>query len=169
MIFFSDGMAGCQVDLGTLQDTVPTDKIILLTGGWNLLRKRNSGELLIRLTYKAYVEDEEEEGAKAQIAGTISEDDGSDADEADLLYKQMPEGSMRDKDKESFMDVLAALIVSEEFQGIVKSETENPEVGDDVTSAGTATPGPQDVADESVSSMVDGSAESSKGKNVTFL
>ncbi|KMT02658.1 hypothetical protein BVRB_9g203350 [Beta vulgaris subsp. vulgaris] len=167
---FADMTMGVgEVDLGTLQDTVPTDKIILLTGGWNLLRKRNSGELLIRLTYKAYVEDEEEEGAKAQIAGTISEDDGSDADEADLLYKQMPEGSMRDKDKESFMDVLAALIVSEEFQGIVKSETENPEVGDDVTSAGTATPGPQDVADESVSSMVDGSAESSKGSALFWL
>mgnify|MGYP001795718066 CR=1 FL=1 len=49
---------------------------------------------------------------------------------------------MPDLGKESFMDVLAALIVSEEFQGIVTSETGNPRVGNDVTGSVTAPPKP---------------------------
>lgn len=159
-----DALAKSQVDLGTLQDTVPTDTVVALTGGWNLFRKRNCGEVLLRLTYKAYVEDEEEEGTKAQVADSvISEDDGSDADEPDLTYKQMPENFMRNKDKESFMDVLAALIVSEEFQGIVTSETGNAKVADDVTSIGTTSPKSQGLAAEP---LVDSGVESSKGKIV---
>lgn len=168
---FADMTLGAgEVDLSTLQDTVPTDKIVVLTGGWNLLRKNNSGELLLRLTYKAYVEDEEEEGAKAQVAGSeISEDEASDTDEPDLTDKEMLEGSMADKDKESFMDVLAALIVSEEFQGIVTSEPGNPKVEGEVSSADTTTPKPQSVAAESTSSGVDGNAENSKGSALFWL
>ncbi|XP_021735376.1 tricalbin-3-like [Chenopodium quinoa] len=154
-----------EVDLSTLQDTVPTDKIVVLTGGWNLFRKRKCGELLLRLTYKAYVEDEEDEGTKAQAASSIiSDDDGSDADEPGLNYKQMSMG-----DKESFMDVLAALIVSEEFQGIVTSETGNTKVGDDVTNIGSTSPKSQGIAAESVPSGVDGAAENSKGSALFWL
>lgn len=168
---FADMTIGTgEIDLGTLQDTVPTDKIVVLTGGWNLFRKRNCGEILLRLTYKAYVEDEEEEGARAQAAGSvISEDEGSDSDEVDHNYKQMLEGSTRNKDKESFMDVLAALIVSEEFQGIVTSETGNAKVGDDITSSGTTSPKSQGLATESLPSTVDGGAESSKGPALFWL
>ncbi|XP_057527190.1 tricalbin-3-like [Amaranthus tricolor] len=150
-----------EIDLATLQDTVPTDKLVVLTGGWNLLRKRNAGEVVLRLTYKAYVEDEEEEGVKAQV---VSEDDYSDADEPDLSYKPMQEGPIGDKDRESFMDVLAALIVSEEFQGIVTSETGNSKVGDNIASAGTTATTPpkpsQGLAVELVSA-VDGDGERS--------
>ncbi|KAL2938937.1 Uncharacterized protein RDABS01_022386 [Bienertia sinuspersici] len=168
---FADMALGSgEIDLSTLQDTVPTDKIVVLTGGWNLLRKNNCGELLLRLTYKAYVEDEEEEGAKAQAAGSeLSEDDASDTDEPDLTYKQMLESSMEDKDKESFMDVLAALIVSEEFLGIVTSETGNLKVEDDVPSTGTSAPKPQSPAADSVSSGVDGNSENSKGSALFWL
>ena len=129
-----------------------------------MLRKRNAGEVVLRLTYKAYVEDEEEEGVKAQV---VSEDDYSDADEPDLSYKPMQEGPIGDKDRESFMDVLAALIVSEEFQGIVTSETGNSKVGDNIASAGTTATTPpkpsQGLAVELVSA-VDGDGESNKDK-----
>lgn len=45
-----------------LQDTVPVDRVLSLQSGWGPFPKRNSGKLLLRLTYKAYVEDEEEIG-----------------------------------------------------------------------------------------------------------
>ncbi|EFJ10603.1 integral membrane single C2 domain protein [Selaginella moellendorffii] len=49
-----------EIDLSTLQDTVPVDKIVTLRGGWGF-PKRFAGEIMVRLTYKAYVEDDEEE------------------------------------------------------------------------------------------------------------
>ncbi|XP_057526683.1 calcium-dependent lipid-binding protein-like [Amaranthus tricolor] len=156
-----------EIDLATLQDTVPTDKVVVLTGGWNLIRKRNAGELLLRLTYKAYVEDEEEEGVKAQV---VSEDDSSDADEPDLTYQQMQEARVGDKDRESFMDVLAALIVSEEFQGIVTSETGNPKFGDNVNIVDITTSKRDDgLLAESVSSGVDSGGESKQGSVLFWL
>jgi hypothetical protein len=51
-----------EVPLDDLQDTVPVDKVLSLQSGWGPFPKRNSGKLLLRLTYKAYVEDEEEIG-----------------------------------------------------------------------------------------------------------
>ncbi|KAI3734227.1 hypothetical protein L6452_13691 [Arctium lappa] len=101
-----------EVDLGSLKDTVPTDRIVTLQGGWGLWRKGSAGEILLRLTYKAYVEDEEDEKS-------ASDDEFFDLQPAATTY----DPSSRGTDKESFMDVLAALIVSEEFQGIVASET----------------------------------------------
>lgn len=111
-----------QVNLGSLQDTVPTDKIVALQGSWGLFRKGSCGEILLRLTYKAYVEDEEDDTAKTVSIDTeASDDESSDADVLNVVY---PKNSREfsEADKESFMDVLAALIVSEEFQGIVSSE-----------------------------------------------
>jgi hypothetical protein len=111
-----------EVDLGSLQDTVPTDRIVVLQGGWGFLRKGSSGEILLRLTYKAYVEDEEDDKTEEDsIDIDVSDDELSDTEEAndtdnDARY------SADQTDKESFMDVLAAIIVSEEFQGIVASE-----------------------------------------------
>lgn len=158
-----------EVDLGILQDTVPTDKIVALTEGWNLLRKRNAGEVLLRLTYKAYVEDEEDEGTKAAATDTeISEDEASDSDEANLDYKQMP-GATRDTDKESFMDVLAALLVSEEFQGIVASETGNSKIEEEITNSGSTTPRSRDRAAEPVSSKAAGGAQGSTGSALFWL
>ncbi|KAE8716124.1 Calcium-dependent lipid-binding (CaLB domain) family protein isoform 2 [Hibiscus syriacus] len=118
---FADLIVGTgEVDLGPLQDTVPT---VVLQGGWGVFRKRSAGEVLLRLTYKAYVEDEEDD---TSVAGSVdtdaSDDELSDSDEPNVTYEQGLKQITDETDKESFMDVLAALIVSEEFQGIVSSE-----------------------------------------------
>ncbi|KAL5761374.1 hypothetical protein ACOSP7_017638 [Xanthoceras sorbifolium] len=124
-----------EVDLGSLQDTVPTDRIINLRGRWGIFGKRSSGELLLRLTYKAYVEDEEDDTMGVESVDTDASDDESDSDNA--LYEAGERDSSNEANKESFMDVLAALIVSEEFQGIVASETGSNKVFDDVSSTGS--------------------------------
>uniref|UniRef100_A0A6N2LTP2 C2 domain-containing protein n=1 Tax=Salix viminalis TaxID=40686 RepID=A0A6N2LTP2_SALVM len=119
------------VDLGSLQDTVPTDKIVALRGGWGLFRKASSGEILLRLTYKAYVEDEDDDEYAVEPA---SDDEFSDSDDSNAIYEPSRKTSSNEMDKESFMDVLAALIVSEEFQGIVASETGNSKLSIDASS-----------------------------------
>lgn len=127
-----------QVDLGSLQDTVPTDRIVALRGGWGVLRNGFTGELLLRLTYKAYVEDEEDDTTGVESMDTdASDDELSDSDELDASYEAGEIDSSNGTDKESFMDVLAALIVSEEFQGIVASETGNNRLFDDISGTGT--------------------------------
>ena len=117
-----------QVDLGSLQDTVPTDRIVVLRGGWGFFRNRSSGEILLRLTYKAYVEDEEDDKA-------ASDDEFSDSDEPEPngTYERETNAA-KEHGKEPFMDVLAALIVSEEFQGIVASDLLNSKLQNDATS-----------------------------------
>ncbi|KAH7426073.1 hypothetical protein KP509_11G083500 [Ceratopteris richardii] len=49
-----------EVDLISLRDTVPLDKVIKLKAGWGPFRK-SAGEVLLRLTYTAYVDDESED------------------------------------------------------------------------------------------------------------
>lgn len=123
-----------QVDLGSLQDTVPTDRIVVLGGGWGLFRNRSSGEILLRLTYKAYVEDEEDEKAASDALDIdISDDEASDSDEPN--GEEGEKDAAKETDKESFMDVLAALIVSEEFQGIVASDILNTKLQNDATTS----------------------------------
>ncbi|KAJ6822541.1 tricalbin-3-like [Iris pallida] len=116
---FTDFTIGTgEIELGALQDTVPTDKIVALQGGWGLFTKKSSGEILLRLTYKAYVEDEED-GIEMELV------DGDVSDDEILDYGQTVSASGERniaKERESFMDVLAALLVSEEFQGIMTSE-----------------------------------------------
>ncbi|XP_027152184.1 tricalbin-3-like [Coffea eugenioides] len=121
---FADLTIGtAEVDLGSLEDTIPKDRILVLRGGWRQFGRGSAGELLVRLTYKAYVEDEEDERTEAKLKdGDALDDDISDIDELDAMYEQNGLDSSSATDKESFMDVLAALIVSEEFQGIVASE-----------------------------------------------
>lgn len=124
-----------EVDLGSLKDTVPTDRIVVLQGGWGLFRRGSSGEILLRLTYKAYVEDEEDDKTEAESMDTdVSDDEMSDSEEVDATFEQSQRGTLNGTDKESFMDLLAALIVSEEFQGIVASETGSMQTSDDVPS-----------------------------------
>ncbi|GJZ63180.1 tricalbin-3 isoform X1 [Tanacetum coccineum] len=98
------------------RDTVPTDRIVTLQGGWGLLNKGSVGEILLRLTYKVYVEDEEDE--KIEVDIDASDDEFSELGPAGTTYDPTSPVS----DKETFMDVLAAFIVSEEFKGIVASE-----------------------------------------------
>ena len=68
-----------QVDLGSLKDTVPADRIVTLQGGRGPFGKGSAGELLLQLTYKAYVEDEEDE----VIRGRSTHADASDDDLAE--------------------------------------------------------------------------------------
>ncbi|KHN45827.1 Extended synaptotagmin-1 [Glycine soja] len=125
-----------EVDLGSLKDTVPTDRIVVLQGGWGFLGKRSSGEILLRLTYKAYVEDEEDDKTEVYAIYTdVSDDELSDS-EVNGTNEKDERDSAYETDKESFMDVLAALIVSEEFQGIVASETGFSKVLDSGSNAG---------------------------------
>ncbi|KAJ8769841.1 hypothetical protein K2173_008923 [Erythroxylum novogranatense] len=129
-----------EVDLASLQDTVPADRIVVLQGGWGLFRKRSAGELLLRLTYKAYVEDEEDDRSEMKSTDAYgSDDEFYEIDESQATYESsgIGKGSSSETDKESFMDVLAALIVSEEFQGIVASETGINKLVDDLPGAGT--------------------------------
>lgn len=126
-----------QVDLGSLKDTVPTDRIVELLGGWGLFKNGFTGELLLRLTYKAYVEDEEDDTTMAESIDTdASDDEFTDYDETDSSYERGQTDSSNERDKD-FMDVLAALLVSEEFQGIVSSETGYNKIFDDVSSTGS--------------------------------
>ncbi|XP_022967060.1 tricalbin-3-like [Cucurbita maxima] len=131
---FADLTIGnAEVDLGSLQDTVPTDRIVVLRGGWGLFRNRSSGEILLRLTYKAYVEDEEDDKA-------ASDDEFSDSDEPEPNGAYEGEtNAAKEHGKEPFMDVLAALIVSEEFQGIVASDLLNSKLQNDATSTSMGT------------------------------
>lgn len=106
---------------------------MVLRGGWSLFGKGSAGELLLRMTYKAYVEDEEDE--KVEKTSTISEsimDELSDSDDLDAsMSEQLANGYVMEANKESFIDVLAALLVSEEFRGIVTSEPANTKSVDD--------------------------------------
>ncbi|XP_061987356.1 tricalbin-3-like [Populus nigra] len=133
---FTDLTVGTgEVDLGSLQDTVPTDKIVALQGGWGLFRKASSGEILLRLTYKAYVEDEDDDKYQVEPVDTgASDDELSDSDDSNAIYEPSRRDSSNEMDKESFMGVLAALIVSEEFQGIVASDTGNSKLSIDASS-----------------------------------
>ncbi|KAF5802093.1 putative C2 domain, synaptotagmin-like mitochondrial-lipid-binding domain, C2 domain superfamily [Helianthus annuus] len=132
---FADTTVGTgEVDLGSLKDTVPTDKIVALRGGWGLFRKGYAGEILLRLTYKAYVEDEEDERTEAVTTDNDLSDDelSDDLEQAAATYGQRVNDFSSGANKEAFMDVLAALLVSEEFQGIVASETSNAKYPTDV-------------------------------------
>ncbi|VVA98262.1 unnamed protein product [Arabis nemorensis] len=128
---FADMAIGTgEVDLGSLPDTVPTDRIVVLRGGWSLFGKGSAGEILLRLTYKAYVEDEEDDkrNAKAIIADA-SDDEMSDSEEPRSFVRN-DKITSDDFGQESFMNVLSALILSEEFQGIVSSEAGNNKLDD---------------------------------------
>lgn len=103
-----------------------------------MFRKGSSGEILLRLTYKAYVEDEEDERNMLESMDVDVSDDESDSDDTSATYEREKRTSI-ETDKESFMDVLAALIVSEEFQGIVASETVSTKISDDAFSGGSTT------------------------------
>ncbi|MFS7944184.1 putative C2 domain, synaptotagmin-like mitochondrial-lipid-binding domain, C2 domain superfamily [Helianthus anomalus] len=132
---FADTTVGTgEVDLGSLKDTVPTDKIVALRGGWGLFRKGYAGEILLRLTYKAYVEDEEDEKTEAVTTDNDLSDDelSDDLEQAAATYGQRVNDFSSGANKEAFLDVLAALLVSEEFQGIVASETSNAKYPTDV-------------------------------------
>ncbi|KAG0497820.1 hypothetical protein HPP92_002511 [Vanilla planifolia] len=70
------------VELETLQDTVPSDRVVTLQGGWGLFGRQSSGEILLRLTYRAYVEDEEDDILEREVEGDSSDDEALDYDPA---------------------------------------------------------------------------------------
>ncbi|KAL1192609.1 Synaptotagmin-3 [Cardamine amara subsp. amara] len=120
---FADMAIGSgEVDLRFLKDTVPTDRIVVLRGGWSLFGKGSAGEILLRLTYKAYVEEEEDDRTNVKaIVADASDDEIHDSEELRSFVRN-EKVSSDDSGQESFMNVLSALIVSEEFQGIVSSD-----------------------------------------------
>ncbi|KAL0463260.1 UNVERIFIED_CONTAM: Extended synaptotagmin-3 [Sesamum latifolium] len=136
---FTDLTVGtAEVDLGSLKDTVPADRIVVLRGGWTPFGNASAGEILLRLTYKAYVEDEEDDRSEKVSS---SEDELSDSDEPNVTTSEQREKEyIIESDKESFMDVLAALLVSEEFRGIVASETVNTKSSDAGINASASEP-----------------------------
>lgn len=168
---FTDLTIGtAEVDLGSLQDTVPTDRIVVLQGGWGPFRKGSSGEILLRLTYKAYVEDEEDDRSEEDsIDVDASDDELSDSDQPNVEYEKGERDSSNETDKESFMDVLAALIVSEEFQGIVASETGNTKRLDDVSTTGSTIPRSRGLNGESIPSNSIDDPEGSRGSALFWL
>ena len=136
---------------------------MVLQGGWGLFKKRSSGEILLRLTYKAYVEDEEDDKTAVDPTDTEDEDDElSDSDESSAYENDKTE-SANETDKESFMAVLAALIVSEEFQGIVASETGNSRVSDDFSNTASKMSRLRSIDAESVPPNSSNSSEGSRG------
>ncbi|KAJ6901288.1 hypothetical protein NC651_019138 [Populus alba x Populus x berolinensis] len=93
------------------------------------------GTILLRLTYKAYVEDEDDDKYEVEpVDAGASDDELSDSDDSNAIYEPGRRDSSNEMDKESFMGVLAALIVSEEFQGIVASDTGNSKLSIDASS-----------------------------------
>lgn len=130
---FTDLTVGtAEVDLGSLQDTVPADRIVQLRGGWSIFGNGSVGEILLRLTYKAYVEDEEDERAvKLSATAEKFKDELSDSDESDApLSGQRSTDNLIDSNNESFMNVLTDILVSEEFRWIVASEAVNSKSSD---------------------------------------
>ncbi|KAL7111026.1 hypothetical protein ACP275_05G062500 [Erythranthe tilingii] len=127
---FTDLTVGtAEIDLGSLKDTVPEERAVVLQGGWSPFGKGSVGEILLRLTYKAYVEDEEDEKRMAKkVSDDIkkSENKSSDSDDSRAaIFEERAKDNLIDANKESFVDLLAALLVSEEFKEIVASETSN--------------------------------------------
>lgn len=123
---FNDVSLGAgEVELGSLQDTVPSDRIVTLQSGWRFFRRQSSGEILLRLTYKAYVEDEEDEKddwVEREVESDTSDGEVLDYDPASELSGEKESSTNYVRERESFVDDLAALLLSEEFQGIVASE-----------------------------------------------
>uniref|UniRef100_A0A1J3JCN0 Extended synaptotagmin-3 n=1 Tax=Noccaea caerulescens TaxID=107243 RepID=A0A1J3JCN0_NOCCA len=169
---FADMVIGTgEVDLGSLPDTVPTDRIVVLRGGWSLFGKGSAGEILLRLTYKAYVEDEEDDKRTAKpINADASDDEISDSEEPSS-FVQNDKIPSDDIGQESFMNVLSALILSEEFQGIVSSEAGNNKLDDGELSvspvpsqAGADSKSqPADIGDGGISDLEVKNANSDRG------
>ena len=59
----------------SLKDTIPVDKAVRLRGVWGPFRRRIVGEVLLRLTYTAYVEDEADDPLMSDGELTSTQDD----------------------------------------------------------------------------------------------
>lgn len=93
-----------------------------------------------------------------------SDDELSDSEESNATFKSTGRDPYSGSDKESFMDVLAALIVSEEFQGIVASETGSNKVLDGVSPAAS-----RGTNAESIPSDPNNSSEGSGGIKICYI
>lgn len=138
-----------------------------MQGSWGFLGKGSSGEILLRLTYKAYVEDEEDDRSVVDSIDTdASDDELSDSEESSATKEKDKRNAMNETEKESFMDVLAALIVSEEFQGIVSSETGYSKTLDDISDTSSKV-SRSNLNAESIPSSP-GNSEASRGTMLTY-
>eukprot|EP00250_Pteridium_aquilinum_P008292 c17829_g1_i1 orf=287-2431(+) len=101
-----------EVDLSALQDTVPVNQLVKLTGSWGPLEKRFAGELMLRMTYTAYVEDEDEgeEGTPlSSTNGYLSEADENDAVAVPLLKEVVNKAVESAESESSLSNVFAAV------------------------------------------------------------
>ncbi|KAH7520097.1 hypothetical protein FEM48_Zijuj08G0107900 [Ziziphus jujuba var. spinosa] len=110
----------------------------------------------LRLTYKAYVEDDEDDKAEAE---------SNDIDALDCEETKYS----KEADKESFMDVLVALIVSEEYRGIVASETGTTKILNNVSRVESRISRSLGLNDESAPQDSNNSLECSQGNSLTLL
>ncbi|KAH7301540.1 hypothetical protein KP509_23G031200 [Ceratopteris richardii] len=117
-----------EVDLSPLQDTVPVDQVVRLKGSWGPLKKRFVGELMLRLTYTAYVEEDEDEDEaenendftnanKNEDAaiftsriGYLTDADESDAESVPLLKEMVNKAVDSAESENSLSNVFAAVI-----------------------------------------------------------
>lgn len=74
-----------QISIDDLEDTVSVDKVITLKNGRWFFLGRNAGELSLRLTYKAYVAEEEEVDTTSPVKSTVLNEIG------ELISKEMEE------------------------------------------------------------------------------
>lgn len=116
-----------EVDLSALQDTVPADRVVRLMGGWGPFRKRFVGEILLRLTYTVYVEDEDEESKEEtpfHPRGYLSETD-ENPDAVSLLNEVVNKAMESVEGGSSITDMFKAIIAevnSEALEGTLLSE-----------------------------------------------
>ncbi|CAN7112022.1 unnamed protein product [Brassica rapa subsp. narinosa] len=84
----NDCLGFADMAIGTGQVNHLSFLFFLLVCGWSLFGKGSAGELLLRLTFKAYVEDEEDEkrNAKANVP-YASDDEMSDSEEPSSFVK----------------------------------------------------------------------------------
>ncbi|XP_024366833.1 uncharacterized protein [Physcomitrium patens] len=73
------------ISIDDLEDTVSVDKVITLKNGRWFFLGRNAGELSLRLTYKAYVAEEEEVDTTSPVKSTVLNEIG------ELISKEMEE------------------------------------------------------------------------------
>ncbi|KAI5079716.1 hypothetical protein GOP47_0005195 [Adiantum capillus-veneris] len=120
-----------EVDLRGLQDTVPVDRVVNLRGRWGPFEKRFVGELLLRLTYTAYVEEDEDEEKDegtpySSTNGYLTEAGENDADEVPL-FKEVINKAVESAEREKpLANVFAAVI----------AELSKESIEDDLTTKG---------------------------------
>ncbi|KAJ7548348.1 hypothetical protein O6H91_07G008200 [Diphasiastrum complanatum] len=137
-----------EVNLSTLQDTVPCDKIVTLKGGWGPFLKQYAGDVVLRLTYKAYVEDEEEDREEdGPLANGNLDLDDEKIESNSLLHETANTSADSDEDSSSrsfLSNLIAAISLAADDQGLTNGFTAYPEFFDKLEPG----PGPKETENQ---------------------